>query len=319
MAARALAARGCRASSARRARHPRPCRPPAPGRCSAAAAAADPQPPEPRAPAVSDGAPEAYGGWAAARPFLYAGALALAALGAAVAGAYSGSGGRLDVAFSALYAALKGGFTMAFSLVFVSEIGDKTFFIAALLAARRGRLLVLTGATLALALMTVVSVGIGSALQYTPSFVATSAPIGEYLAVVLLVFFGVRTLREALAQPAGDAEDDGSELQDAEEAVSEAEKKGVAPTTPWGVVVETFTLIFVAEWGDRSMLSTIALGAAQNPVAVALGATAGHVLATMIAVVGGALLSKHISERAIGIAGGSLFLLFAALTVAGVF
>jgi len=40
---------------------------------------------------------------------------------------------------------------------------------------------------------------------------------------------------------------------------------------------------------------TLPFGAAQNPVGVATGATAGHFLATLIAVVGGSLLSKRIS------------------------
>ena len=39
----------------------------------------------------------------------------------------------------------KSGFTAAFALIFVSELGDKTFFIAALLAMRLGRLRVLAG------------------------------------------------------------------------------------------------------------------------------------------------------------------------------
>ena len=67
------------------------------------------------------------------------------------------------------------------------------------------------------------------------------------------------------------------------------------------------------------MLATIALGAAQNPVGVAAGACFGHLVATLIAVVGGALLSKRISERQVGIAGGALFIVFAVATLAGVF
>ena len=39
----------------------------------------------------------------------------------------------------AIPTALQGGFAQAFSLIFVSELGDKTFFIAGLLAVKYGR------------------------------------------------------------------------------------------------------------------------------------------------------------------------------------
>jgi putative Ca2+/H+ antiporter (TMEM165/GDT1 family) len=53
----------------------------------------------------------------------------------------------------------------------------------------------------------------------------------------------------------------------------------------------------------------------QNPVGVAVGATAGHALATALAVAGGALAGKYISEKTVNLVSGILFLLFAAATV----
>lgn len=48
-------------------------------------------------------------------------------------------------------------FIASLSVIVVSELGDKTFFIAAIMAMRHPRLLVFAGAITALALMTVLS------------------------------------------------------------------------------------------------------------------------------------------------------------------
>jgi len=49
------------------------------------------------------------------------------------------------------------GFVSSFSMIIVSELGDKTFFIAAVMAMRHARGVVFMGAITALAIMTVLS------------------------------------------------------------------------------------------------------------------------------------------------------------------
>ncbi|WVZ84025.1 hypothetical protein U9M48_031107, partial [Paspalum notatum var. saurae] len=216
----------------------------------------------------------------------------------------------------------KSGFTAAFALIFVSEIGDKTFFIAALLAMQYQRALVLLGSMAALSLMTIVSVIIGRIFQSVPAQFQTTLPIGEYAAVALLAFFGFKSIKDALAlpdnangNPQGNSE--SGELAEAEELVKEKVSKKL--TSPLEVLWKSFSLVFFAEWGDRSMLATIALGAAQSPFGVASGAIAGHLIATALAILGGAFLAKYLSEKLVGMLGGVLFLLFAAATLFGVF
>ena len=82
----------------------------------------------------------------------------------------------------------------------MSEIGDKTFFIAALLAMRRGRAIVMAGAVAALALMTGISVALGRLFTRLPDSLSSSLPLGEYCAAALLLFFGVKALKVRLSR-----------------------------------------------------------------------------------------------------------------------
>ncbi|PON85020.1 GDT1-like protein [Trema orientale] len=224
---------------------------------------------------------------------------------------------------SVLAAIAKSGFTAAFSLIFVSEIGDKTFFIAALLAMQYEKGLVLLGSMAALSLMTILSVVIGLIFHSVPAQFQTTLPLGEYAAVTLLLFFGIKAIKDAWDLPSNVAKsgDKSSpeldEYVEAEELVKEKVSKRLS--NPLEIIWKSFSLVFFAEWGDRSMLATIALGAAQSPWGVASGAIAGHLLATSIAIVGGAFLANYISEKLVGYLGGVLFLIFAVATFLGVF
>lgn len=83
-----------------------------------------------------------------------------------------------------------------------------------------------------------------------------------------------------------------------------AERKNIA------VFSQAFTLTFLAEWGDRSQIATIALASVKNPWGVVFGGILGHALCTGLAVVGGRLLAARISERTVAIIGGISFLGF---------
>ncbi|XP_057431438.1 protein PAM71-homolog, chloroplastic [Lotus japonicus] len=222
-----------------------------------------------------------------------------------------------------LEAIAKSGFTAAFTLIFVSEIGDKTFFIAALLAMQYKKGLVLLGSIGALTLMSILSVVIGRIFQSVPAQFQTTLPIGEYAAVTLLLFFGLKSIKDAWDLPSdvvkkGDnSSPELDELAEAEELVKE--KASTRLSNPLEIIWKSFSLVFFAEWGDRSMLATIALAAAQSPWGVASGAIAGHLLATTIAILGGAFLANYISEKLVGYLGGGLFLIFAVATFFGVF
>lgn len=209
------------------------------------------------------------------------------------------------------------GFYQAFSLVFVSEIGDKTFFIAGLLAMKAGKLVSLFGSIGALAVMTIISVLIGQVFHAVPPGISQGIPLDDIAAVMAFAFFGLKTLKDASEIQEGDESGIVEEYAVAEEAVEGS--RTMKEITAWGKIISTFGLVFAAEFGDRSFISTIALSAAQNPISVAAGAIAAHVIATGIAVAGGSYVAKYISEKVIGYIGGSLFIVFAVTTAVGVF
>ncbi|KAI7989174.1 hypothetical protein LOK49_LG13G01082 [Camellia lanceoleosa] len=209
------------------------------------------------------------------------------------------------------------GFASAFLLIFFSELGDKTFFIAALLAARNSSAVVFIGTFGALATMTIISVVLGRTFHYVDDilpfrFGDTDLPVDDIAAVCLLVSFGVSTLLDANS---GDGLKAEEEQKEAELAVSEFSGNGAGILAAANTIVSTFLLVFVAEWGDKSFFSTIALAAASSPLGVIGGALAGHGVATLLAVLGGSLLGTFLSEKVIAYVGGTLFLVFAAVTL----
>ncbi|GFZ06654.1 uncharacterized protein family [Actinidia rufa] len=81
------------------------------------------------------------------------------------------------------------------------------------------------------------------------------------------VYFGVSTLLEATSGDGLKAEKE-EEQKEAELAVSEFLGNGAGILAAASTAVSTFLLVFVAEWGDKSFFSTIALAAASSPLGV---------------------------------------------------
>ncbi|MGB3300548.1 MAG: TMEM165/GDT1 family protein [Phormidesmis sp.] len=193
------------------------------------------------------------------------------------------------------------GFTAGLLLITLSELGDKTFFIAAILAMRHPRRWVFVGASIALFAMTVLSVLIGQMVTIFPQQYVKSA------AVALFFGFGFKLLYDAANMSSSQRL--GHEQADAQAAVEQKEK-GVIFWSARAVVIEAFALTFVGEWGDRTQLATVTLAAANNPFGVIAGATLGHAICVAIAVICGKLLVGRISERLLVSLGGFLFIIF---------
>ncbi|KAL8807422.1 MAG: hypothetical protein Q9182_000761 [Xanthomendoza sp. 2 TL-2023] len=87
-------------------------------------------------------------------------------------------------------------FLLSFTMIIFSEIGDKTFLIAALMAMKHPRLVVFTAAFAALILMTILSAILGHAV---PTLIPKRYT--NLLAAMLFLIFGAKMLREGYGIP----------------------------------------------------------------------------------------------------------------------
>lgn len=194
-------------------------------------------------------------------------------------------------------------FGSSFGAITLAELGDKTFFMALILAARHQRRWVFLGSFAALALVTLLSLGVGFGLREL-----LPERLLPWLATLLFTGFGVKLLLDARGLGRNAAQD---EAEEAEQAVNAAEGQRLI-SRPWPVTWEAFSLVFVAEMGDRTQFATIVLAAAPTftfPGLVA-GALAGHALVTALAVGSGRWIGQRVNERLLYRLSGGLFLLF---------
>ncbi|MCU0549523.1 MAG: TMEM165/GDT1 family protein [Leptolyngbya sp. Prado105] len=206
-------------------------------------------------------------------------------------------------------------FTAGLLFITIGELGDKTFFISMCLAMRHSRRFVFLGSMLALIAMTVLSVLLGHVANVLPQHWI------HYGTIVLFTGFGFKMLYDASkmkpecrTKSLGDSTECASEAEkEAMEAVFQAEAN-LQKKTRLAIMMEAFTLTFIAEWGDRTQITTMALGAAKDTIGVMLGAILGHAICCAIAVFGGRLIASRISERTVTIVGGLLFFVFAIVT-----
>jgi putative Ca2+/H+ antiporter (TMEM165/GDT1 family) len=266
------------------------------------------------------------------------------------------------------------------TVIIATEVGDKTFFIAAVLSMKNERLPVLFGALGALYCMTILSVLMGMILpnllprQYT-----------SILGGLLFLYFGIKLLRDSRSMQnavSGELEEVEEELlglhfskkkdEDLEtgkantllindnttststNSTKEQQKQQQLSgnsatnatkrsTTSSGnsnnhhttssndinlrksnslpyhgsnivnkqkLFLQSLTLTFLAEWGDRSQIATIALASHKEPYGVTLGGCLGHTICTSVAILGGRMLASRISEKSVAISGGIIFLVF---------
>ena len=194
---------------------------------------------------------------------------------------------------------------IVFGAIFLVELPDKTFIATLVMSTRFRPLLVWLGVSLAFLVQTVVAVLAGGLIARLPR-----TPV-ELFACAMFLLGGVLLLR-------------GAGRADEEEAETEAEfgAKASGQVVGWRVVTLSFTVLFLAEWGDLSQILTASLVVRyDDPVSVFVGAFLALVVVSGLAAALGRTLLTRMRLSTLRRIGGTVCLLlsaFTALEVAGV-
>lgn len=161
-------------------------------------------------------------------------------------------------------------FGLAFLIVFVAEMGDKTQFMTLSFSTRYRYQVVIAGVFAATFLISLISVSLGEALGSTLPYFWINLLVG-----LLFIGFGLWTLRGQ-------------------------EEKGEKSTDKgrFGPIVTVAVAFFLAELGDRTMLATVMVASQQrNFLGVWLGSTLGLLASNILAIITGKLMGRRLPEK----------------------
>jgi Ca2+/H+ antiporter, TMEM165/GDT1 family len=161
-------------------------------------------------------------------------------------------------------------FAVAFLIVFIAEMGDKTQFMTLSFSTRYRYQVVVAGVFIATLVISLVSVLLGEALgSALPYFWI------NLLAGLLFIGFGLWTLQSG--------EEKGEKAADKDR---------------FGPILTVAVAFFLAELGDRTMLATVMVASQQrNFFGVWLGSSLGLLASNALAIIVGKLMGRRLPEK----------------------
>ena len=172
----------------------------------------------------------------------------------------------------------------SFLLIFAAEIGDKSQLVCMALAARYRASPVMLGSILAFLLLNSLAVTFGVAIANWLPEVFVSAAVA-----ILFAVFGIHALR---------IEED-------------LNNEKVAIRSDRSILLGTFLLITIAEFGDKTQLAVVALSSTSLPIAVWLGSTLALIATSALGVWAGRTILQRIPITLLHRISGIIFILLA--------
>lgn len=218
---------------------------------------------------------------------------------------------------SAFYRTISG-LTSSFAFTGLAELGDKTFLMVVIFTGKMNNVLLFWVVSAGLLVMHTLGSLCGGIFQlFLPQYVL------NVISVVVFAIFGIALIYIGFTEEEDDAETKIKEVEEelnetmSQVSVEDDEGKGdkgmrclySCLTSPG---TKLFFITLISEMGDRSQITAVALAATYRVELVIIGGIVGHMLAMLLAIVAGRIISKSIKETTVTIIGGVLFLLFSA-------
>ena len=177
---------------------------------------------------------------------------------------------------------------ISFGAIFLGEMGDKSQLMALTFATRYRMRTVILGLLISIGALIGLSVGLGA--------VAGNLLPTDWIrlaAALMFIGFGLWGLKP---ESGGDDEEEESPIKE--------RRSGL---------LTVVAAMFLAEFGDKTMLLAMGMGSSSNPWGVWIGGTAGMLAADLLAVFAGAWVAKRVPEKVIRYVSSGLFLVIGVL------
>lgn len=197
-------------------------------------------------------------------------------------------------------------FLIAFSMVFVSELGDKTQLLVLSFSGKGRTLKILLGVAIGSFFSHGLAILFGSSVHLFESLILHT--VVKWITYLSFLGMGIISLLPSREAPSAD---------------ETKNKTGIMNKISHWKINYCFIIalcIMIGELGDKTFLASIGLGVQypHSKFALILGAICAMVACDFIAILFGKFLNKYISEKTMQKLSGILFLLFGLIGILGI-
>jgi putative Ca2+/H+ antiporter (TMEM165/GDT1 family) len=222
-----------------------------------------------------------------------------------------------------------------FSIVFIAEIGDRTFILIMIYSIANGYLKTFLISNLVLLSWNLLSILIGFNMQYY-----INRNYVEWFGIILFAIFGLMMIKDGFEMENNLIEEEfikekeelernnsrksNKETEDQENKITYLkndnnltdnllDKKDKDNFNLFNSIWAFGFTLLMAEFGDKSQIAAIIIGATLNLYGVILGTSLAHSICTVIAIVFGRIFSHYVTTKQITMIGGLIFIVFSIL------